>query len=189
MQPEVSGRAFLGPIKYLRSSYGESAITRLQQQASPELKALLARRIRGSHWFPYALFAEFLQAAQNELAPGDAQFHRELGDAAGKLDISGIFKVYAAIASPERLIRACAKIWPSYYRNTGTMEALTWTPTDTSVCIRDFPEMSPAHCRMMEGWMLRVMQEIGIRIDPGGCETECMSSGGRYHLFSCTWSR
>jgi hypothetical protein len=189
MQPEVSGRAFLGPIKHLRSHYGQDAITRLQMTASPALKSLLATRIRGTQWFAYALFAEFLECAQRELAPGDAHFHRDLGDAAGRLDITGIFKVYAAISSPERLIRACAKIWPSYYRNTGEMEALTWAPENTSVCISDFKEMSPHHCLLMEGWMLRVLQEIGIQVDPGGRETECMNTGGTHHLFSCTWKK
>jgi hypothetical protein len=80
-------------------------------------------------------------------------------------------------------------VWPSYYRNAGRMEAITWSPDDTTLRIFDFPLMHPAHCRLMEGWMISTMKQIGVRVNDGAAETECPSRGGRWHEFRCTWRR
>jgi hypothetical protein len=48
--------------------------------------------------------------------------------------------------------------------------------------------MDPAHCRLMEGWMIAAMDVIGAKVLPGARETACMAGGGPYHEFSCQWT-
>jgi hypothetical protein len=69
------------------------------------------------------------------------------------------------------------------------MEAVTWEPNDTTLRIYDFPEMDPAHCRLMEGWMVSTMRSIGFYVNDDAFEQKCMSTGGPYHEFHCTWQK
>ena len=98
-----------------------------------------ARPIRVMNWYPYPAFAGFLNGVERTLGKaGQPSFCRELGDVAGVRDLGTILKVYRTLSSPERLIRSCEKVWPSYYRRAGRMEAVTWEPSDTTVRIYDF---------------------------------------------------
>ena len=72
-----------------------------------------------------------------------------------------------------------------YTDGCGYMEAVDVRQERTVLRITGFPEMDPAHCRMMEGWMIAAMDVIGARVLPGAKETACMTEGAPYHEFSC----
>jgi hypothetical protein len=118
--------------------------------------------------------------------PGEAFFH-QVGASAGDRDLGTMFKVYVALASPERLIRSCTRVWSSYYRNAGTMRAIVWEPDDTRLRVEGFRAMAPAHCELMMGWMIATMKRIGFIVNEGARETACVSRGAPYHEFACTW--
>jgi hypothetical protein len=184
---EVSGRAFLGLIRHAKDQ--RAYLDRIIEDAGSEARSAFAKRIRQTDWYPYTAYVGLLRALERHLGPGDATFFRTLGSAAGTRDLGSMFRVYAALASPERLIRACGKIWPSYYRNAGRMEAITWTSQDTTLRIFDFAEMDRRHCRLMEGWMIGTMTSIGVRVNDDARETACTSKGAPHHEFRCSWSR
>jgi hypothetical protein len=186
--PEASGRAFLGLIRHIKDAHGPDVLREIVNEASAETRAVFATPIKVMGWYPYPALVGFLGAAERRLGKGQP-YCRELGAVAGRRDLGTIFRIYRALASPEHLIRACHKVWPSYYRNAGEMVAVSWSPDDTLLRILDFPKMHPHHCRLMEGWMAATMENIGVRIGPGARETECPCRGGRYHEFRCTWSK
>jgi hypothetical protein len=187
MGAEVSGRAFLGLLTHIAGAGPTSTVDRVVRRGGEAVQTVFAQRIRHTAWYPYEAYVAFLRAADQTLGRGDTIYCRRMGAVAGQRDLGTIFRVYAALASPERLIRACKRVWPSYHRGAGTMEAVAWEPHDTRLRIYDFAEMAPEHCRLMEGWMLSVMEQIGIDI-PSFAETTCMSTGGPHHEFTCTWA-
>ena len=69
------------------------------------------------------------------------------------------------------------------------MTATSWSPERTVLRIDGFPGMHPAHCRLMEGWMIAAMRIIGAIVGPGAAETSCCSRGDEAHEFSCSWRR
>lgn len=176
-------------ISGVKERGGPDALARVLAAAEPSTAEVLQKRIRALEWYSYDSFVGLLRAADRTIGIGDRKLCRELGAMAGKRDIGTAFRVFAAIASPERLIRGCRLVWSAYYRNAGSMEALAWTPERTVLRITGFAEMHATHCRLMEGWMISTMEAIGCRVNPGARETECMSRGGAHHEFSCTWSR
>jgi hypothetical protein len=186
---EANGRAFLGIIRQIKDGAPGAALEQIVEAAGPATQKVFREPIRVMSWYPYPAFAAFLRAVDRRLGKGDGQLCRALGTNAGARDLGTIFRIYRALASPERLIRACNKVWPSYYRNAGRMEAITWGPQDTTLRIFDFPEMDRMHCRLMEGWMISTMGQIGVQIGPGARETECMGRGGAFHEFRCTWTK
>jgi hypothetical protein len=190
MGAEVSGRAFLGILKYVKSTRGPDALAAAGAAGNDASRAAFQRPIRLMGWYSYAAFVGFLHGLEQALGKsGQQNFFRELGDVAGVRDLGTVLRVYRTLSSPERLIRACSKVWPSYYREAGRMEAVTWAPEDTTLRIYDFPEMDPSHCRLMEGWMIATMRSIGFYVNNDAFERKCMSTGDPYHEFHCTWQK
>jgi hypothetical protein len=186
--PEASGRAFLGLIHYAKEQHGEAALRRAVAAGPEETQLVFVDRIRGEVWHPYAAYAGFLRVLDQRFGTGDGSYCRLLGSVAGQLDAGVIFRVYLAIASAERLIRSCDRVWLSYYRNAGRMQAESWRPEDTALRIYDFPGMDPLHCRLMEGWMIALMDSIGFRVSDDARESKCATRGDPYHEFRCTWT-
>ncbi|HVY49738.1 MAG TPA: hypothetical protein VHB21_27780 [Minicystis sp.] len=187
--PEVSGKAFLGIVRYVKDARGDEALRALVERAPGPTRDVFRRQIRATDWHPYDAYAALLRLLERELGGGDKGFSRALGAAAGKRDLGSIFRVYTVLASAERLIRACDKVWPSYYRNAGEMRAVSWSPEDTRLRISGFSGMDPAHCRLMEGWMISTMAMIGFRVSDDARETACASRGAAFHEFACSWTK
>ncbi len=180
--------AFLGVARFIKQTFGEAMLAKVVESAPPATRHTFAKRINGLSLQPYESFVGLLRSAEQHLGTGDLQLCKRLGDTAARYDLHTIFQGYAVRPSPEEIIRACTPIWGMYTDGAGTMEAVDTSPTHTVLCIRDFPEMDPAHCRLMEGWMIAAMDVVGAQVLPGARETECMSEGGRFHEFSCQWA-
>ncbi len=186
---EVSGRAFLGLTRFVKDAGGADLLRELVSACPDTTQRVFQSPIRALDWHPYDAYVGLLGALEEKMGASRPMFARRLGEIAGQRDLGTILRVYVALASAERLIRACRKIWPSYYRNAGVMEAITWKSDDTRLRIFEFPAMAPAHCRLMEGWMASTMQTIGFQVQGGVRETLCMSRGAPFHEFVCTWTK
>lgn len=183
----VRGMAFLGAARFVKHTHGEAKLAAILADAPAATKATFAKRINGLSLQPYESFAGLLRTLDKHLGSGDLSFCRLLGDMAARADLHTIFQGYVIRPSPEQIIRACTPIWGMYTEGGGAMEAVDTSPERTVLRITGFPEMDRAHCRMMEGWMIAAMDVVGARVLPGACETECASTGGRFHEFSCRW--
>jgi predicted hydrocarbon binding protein len=183
---EVSGRAFLGLIRHVKAKKGPDYLDQILQDAGKAAQQVFSERIRVTAWFPYPSYVDSLCAIDRKLGIGDNSYGRDLGREAAKHDIESVWRVYQALASPERLIRSCEKVWVAYHRNAGRMEAIEWSPESTITRIYEFPQMHPVHCRLMEGWMSAALESIGFQVARME-ETMCMSRGDPHHEFFCTW--
>jgi hypothetical protein len=184
----VNGRAYLGVIRFLDERGARGRLPELLGGSSPQLQAVFASRLSKLAWYPYATFTELLERLDERLESSQGSVARDLGTSAGKVDLGSMFRVYRAIASSERLIRGCSKVWPRYYAGAGRMEAETWEPEDTRVRIYDFPDMHVLHCKLMEGWMVSTMRVLGF-VCSDARQTAFMGKGDAYHEFACRWSR
>jgi hypothetical protein len=181
--------AFLGVLKELRVRVDAARVTASLKTWGHELATVTNQRVVRTDWYPYTAFAQLLTGAERELGDGTGKLSRELGYAAAKSDLSGAFAVLKLLASPRHLIGSCERVWPRYYRNAGRMEAVSTRPENTVLRIHEFPGMAPAHCRMMEGWMISAMEVLGATVLPGGKETLCMANSGPFHEFVCQWKK
>lgn len=184
---EVRGSAFLGPLCHVRDRLGEEGLLDVIRRSGPGAVQSFASPIRKLAYYPYAAYVEFLCGIDSALGKGDFAYGRVLGEEAGRRDLGTILRVFVAMSSPERLIRSATRVWGDYYRNAGSMTAEAWAPELTVLRVRDFPEMHPVHCRLMEGWMIAAMDVVGVSVLPGARERECTSTGGNWHEFWCQW--
>jgi hypothetical protein len=181
------GMAFLGVLGELRRIAGAERVTAALPKWGDAVAQVTAKRVQRNEWYPYPAFAQLLAGADRDLGQNDGALCHRLGFAAAKHDLGGAFAVLKLLASPQHLIGSCERVWPRYYRDAGRMEAVSTLPTRTILRIHAFPEMAQHHCRMMEGWMISAMEELGANVLPGGRESACMSTGAPFHEFSCTW--
>lgn len=188
MGAEARGTAFLGILKHVRVTLGPNAVSRAIAVAPAATRDVLAKRVLKLRWYPYEAYAGFLGALEQEFAAGNEDYCRELGAVAAERDLSTIYKIFRLLYGPQRLIQSCTRVWAQYYRNAGRMTALSCEPHDTRLRIEGFAEMAPAHCKLMEGWMIGAMGVLGVRVGPDARETACSSRGDTHHEFSCTWS-
>jgi hypothetical protein len=188
MGPEARGTAFLGILKHVRIAFGADALEAAVARAPAETRDVLSRRVLKLRWYPYEAYAGFLRMVVESFASGNDAYCRELGTVAAHRDLKTVFKLFRALYGPQRLIRSCTRVWIHYYRNAGTMTALSAEPHDTRLRIDGFAAMDPAHCRLMEGWMIGAMQVIGAEVDDNARETLCNSRGDACHEFACTWT-
>ncbi len=189
MQAEVRGSAFLGPLQHVRERIGGDGLQDVVAQAGPGVHEVFAHPIRKLTYYPYGSYIDFLCGIDRRLGKSNFTYGRVLGEEAGRRDLGTIFRVFAALSSPERLIRSSTRVWSDYYRNAGRMAAEAWEPERTVLRIYDFPAMHPVHCRLMEGWMIATMETIGFDVDPDSRETACAARGGPFHEFSATWTK
>jgi hypothetical protein len=187
MTASVSGRALLGLLAFAKGRGGKAAIDEIVGKLGAPASAVFAERIQPLGYYPYATYIELLYALKLRYGAPNEAFFRRLGATAGDRDLGTMFKIYVALASPERLIRSCSRVWSSYYRDAGTMTAIAWEPNDTRLRIEGFPSMDPAHCELMEGWMIATMARIGVIVNDDARETACTSRGAPHHEFACTW--
>lgn len=187
MTTEVSGRALLGLLAFAKERGGKQSVTEIVGRLNEPARAVFADRIQPLRWYPYATYVELLYALKMRFGKPSEAFFRRLGATAGDRDLGTMFKVYVTLASPERLIRSCSRVWASYYRGAGTMTAVAWDPKNTRLRIEGFPDMDRAHCELMEGWMIATMDRIGVIVSADARETACESRGDAHHEFACTW--
>ncbi|CAN5284580.1 hypothetical protein BH09MYX1_BH09MYX1_49460 [soil metagenome] len=187
MMAEVSGRALLGLLGFAKGEGGSSAIDQVLGALPKESSMIFDTRVQALRYYPYPTYIELLHSLHRRFAKPGERFYRRLGATAGRRDLGTMFKIYVALASPERLIRSCSKVWASYYKNAGAMEAMAWDPEGTRLRVTGFRAMDTAHCELMEGWMIATMDQIGVVVSDDARETTCMSRGAPHHEFACTW--
>ena len=187
--PHVRGMAFLGVIRFVKERGAPGALEQIVAQSPPATQQALETRINGLSLYRYEAFAGFLESVAQFMGEGDPNSCQALGQLAARHDLDTIFRVYAEKPAPRKMIKACTPIWGMYTDHAGRMEAVSVEPENTVLRIYDFPTMHPAHCRLMEGWMVAAMDVVGVQILPGAGETQCMSRGGPYHEFSCQWKQ
>src|SRR5690606_30044994 len=160
----VRGMAFLGTAHYIKHNFGEDMLKRIVDDAGEATQRTFAKKIDGLGLHPYESFVGLMRSVDRHIGSGDLAYCKTLGELAARQDLQSIFKGYAVRPSAEDMIRACTPIWGMYTEGAGYMVAVSTSPENTLLRIHDFPEMDPAHCRLMEGWMIAAMDFIGAEV-------------------------
>lgn len=191
-QPEVTvrGTAFLGIIKFVKTQpRGEALLEKLLARLAPESAAAFKRKIIAIADYPYPRFIELIRAVDQLLGKGDLSTCRKIGFFSAKRDYESVYNLYKHSPRTEDLFRDCNVIWRSYYGNAGEMKAADMSFDGLTIRILGFPGMDPAHCRLMEGWMIQALIESGGLWVQELRETRCCSTGADCHEFTGRWKK
>jgi hypothetical protein len=187
-QPVVKGTAFLGLFKFIKSKpQGDELLAKVFASLPEEAAQVCAKKVVTIQNYPYLAFVQFLRTADKIAGKGNLSLCREMGVYAAVRDMESFRRLNNFQFRPHDLLRDSGVYWRSYYENAGYMKTEDPSPDHTVIRIHDFPQMDPAHCRLMEGWMAQAMVEAEAAWIEELHETKCVSQGHPYHEFFCRW--
>ena len=107
-------------------------------------------------------------------------FARRAGRAAASDAFSGVYRVFALVLTPEKLLEKAARIWSSLY-NRGEMVVESRTAHSAHIRLMNFPS-EEAGCARITGWIERMVELTGVR-NPRIVQTHCFTRGAP----ACEW--
>jgi hypothetical protein len=177
----IKGFAIRGLFRYLKER--RPGITQeVVETLSPATRSVLERPIITSNMYPYETFTDLLRGIDAKLGRGDLKLCREIGDAAARQDMSGVFKVMLAVLSPRTTLQRSNLFW-SKYCDTGSLVVVSDDPDDTRIRLEGFTGIDEAHCQLMVGWIGRFAMMTGGK-DVVVEHSACVHHGAT----ACEWS-
>lgn len=119
-EPRAKGVNFRTFIKVLRKLRGERVAEAALDLAPDELaRSFRAGLVFSGNWYPLAWYAELHRAAQRASGAGP-ELARTIGLEATRDDLSGIYRIFLLVVSPEFVLNKAPLLFNTYY-DTGTM--------------------------------------------------------------------
>lgn len=154
----VKGFALRGLLKSVKQSGG--SIPAVLAALPDAERAIFARPIITSEWYPYAAFVGLVRAIDRIHGRGDLAFARELGRGAAARDLGTTFRIMSAIASTRFLLERGHMFW-SKYCDTGRLVLDASHALSFRARLEGFPDIDAAHCLLIEGWLEGLGEALG----------------------------
>jgi len=189
-EPVVKGAALLGFYRYIKDRpRGEELLAEVVADMPEQSTRLCGKKVIAVGEYPYSVFVDFLVSIDRVLGSGDLRGCYELGDYAGTRDVAAFLDMAKKEVTPGDLVWAANVLWRNYHLNSGHMEVENPEPGYTIIKIIDFPQMHPAHCRLMEGYFSGSLKRAGYEWIESIKETKCPSRGDEHHRFEGKWRK
>ncbi len=158
----IKGIGYRAEVQFIRSTYGEDTLNTILASLPAGDRTALTRTILASSWYPHAPLERFRQAVARHFNDVDLRVIEEMGRYSAQFALTGIYRVFLAIASPAYVIQKVDHLFPKYF-DTGKAEAAVHGPGDISVRIRDWKDSSATLCAMMKGYFEKALELAGAR--------------------------
>lgn len=158
---KVKGTAVQSSLRYVRERFGGEALARvvagLPEADRGPLEAALA-----SSWCPMDAFLRFMQEAKRQLAAREPDVVRNMGRASADYGVTGVYKIFFKVGSPEFIISRATRVFSSYY-DTGRIAVVESRGGRTVVEVSGLEGSAPEFCERIHGWMERTIELAGAR--------------------------
>ena len=122
-EPESKAAGFLSLIKALRQSLTQQELARLLQDLPPDTREQFERPPLPVAWLPARHIAQVIGTLMRTTYGGNQEKVAELATQVLLMDLKTIYKLFIKLLSPQYVIERGAKIYLTYTRNNGTLEA------------------------------------------------------------------
>ncbi len=182
---QVKGTAVLSSVRYVRERFGDDALARLLAALPPGDRAVLGQGILASSWYPMEAFLRFMQEAERQLGTQEADVVRRMGRASCDYGVTGVYKIFFKLGSPEFIIARAARVFSSYY-DTGELRIAETARGRAVAELSGFEGGAPQFCERIFGWMQRTLELAGAR-NLRSAHTTCVHRGDAVCRFEGTW--
>jgi hypothetical protein len=150
----------LGTVDFVATEYGEAAkeawLNALEEEIQHAHRYPLA-----SSWYPLKTYWKAGVAACREFAPDSlTEAVRKWGAHGAQVQLTGIYRIFLKVGSPNMMFRLAAKIWKIYY-SEGTMVIPVNEKGHVVAQLRDFSIQDPLWGESCAGWIARAVQLTG----------------------------
>ncbi len=136
----IKGTAVLDTLEAVKARGGKNELARIIAHLDEETKEIFQRPVSPSSWYSCDAFARFLEADIRETAGGNEEEMVKRAGAVIERQLSGIYKMFVRIGSPEFVIRRIAAVHSTYFdgvqiipemkgRNSATIQYVGFSPS------------------------------------------------------------
>jgi predicted hydrocarbon binding protein len=188
----MKGAAVRAIVAWFAEAYGEPALAKVADLASPELRAYLrvgdpACGVMASGWYETPLVGELLDVLERIACPFDPmEFRGRIGEAIARDNVNGVYRaLFRLIAAPELLEANSQRVWQTYV-DEGTLTVRVRAPDLFEARIRGWSRHHPSVCRTLRPTIEHVLRAVGYR-QPAVSRTHCVAQGDGLCAFEVRW--
>ena len=111
----IKGTAVLDTFETIKARAGQAELDKIISHLDPEAQEIFRRPISPSSWYSCDAFSRFLEATIREMAGGNEQVLVKRAEAVIEKQLSGIYKMFVRLGSPEFVIRRIAAVHATYF--------------------------------------------------------------------------
>lgn len=111
----IKGTAVLDTLKAIEARAGKAELDKIISHLDPETRGIFQQPISPSTWYSCDAFSRFLEADIRETAGGNEQELVKRAEAVIEKQLSGIYKMFVRLGSPEFVIRRIAAVHSTYF--------------------------------------------------------------------------
>jgi serine/threonine-protein kinase len=189
----IKGTAVRAGVAWFGETYGEAALERVVDLASPDLRALLRPGdpvfgLIASGWYDTLLIGELLELVEHVAAPADTlAFGGRVADAIARDNVGGVYRaLFRLVASPPLLEANAQRVWHTYI-DEGTMSVSLGAPGSFEARVRGWSRHHPAVCRMLRAMLESLLRAVGytaLVVE----RTQCAGLGDTCCVFEGSWA-
>jgi serine/threonine protein kinase len=188
----IKGTAIRAGVAWFGDTYGEMALARVVELASPELRALLRPGdpvfgLIASGWYDTLLIGELLELVERVAAPAEALvFLTRVAEAIARDNVGGVYRaLFRLVASPPLLEANAQRVWRTYI-DEGTLSVSLGGPGAFEARVRGWSRHHPAVCRMLRAMLESLLRAVGytaLVVE----RTQCAGLGDPCCVFEGNW--
>jgi hypothetical protein len=183
---QVKGTAVSASLRYVRERFGEEALARVLDALPGEDRKRLSA-VLASSWYPMEAFLLFMREAQRQLGAEQPDLVRSMGRASCDYGVTGVYKIFFKVGSPEFIIGRSARVFSSYY-DSGELRVVDSRDGRAVVEVAGLEGGSPEFCERIYGWMQRTLELAGAK-GLRSAHSLCVHRGDAVCRFEGDWER
>jgi hypothetical protein len=181
---QVKGTAVQSSFRYVKERFGGDALAGVLA-ALPETARAALGSVLASSWYPMPAFLRFMQEAKRQLGSGEPDVIRNMGRASCDYGVTGVYKIFFKVGSPEFVIGRATRVFSSYY-DTGQITVVDSRDGRAVVEVSGLEGSAPEFCERIYGWMQRTLEMAGAK-GLRSAHSLCIHRGDAVCRFEGNW--
>jgi hypothetical protein len=181
----VKGTALESSSRYVRERFGPGALARVIEALPEGDRAAFHEGILASAWYGLDALDRFMQETERQLSPQEPEVLRMMGRASCEYGLTGVYRVFFKVGSPEWIISKGAQVYSRYY-DTGELKIVEVVSGRAIVELVGFEGGSRQFCERFYGWMQRTLELAGAK-NLRTAHSTCIHRGDSICLFEGHW--
>jgi hypothetical protein len=182
---QVKGTAVQSSLRYVRERFGEGPLARVLEALPEGDRQALGHGILASSWYGMDAFLRFMQEVERQLGAQEPDVVRKMGRASCDYGVTGVYKIFFKVGSPEFIISRAARVFSSYY-DTGELRIVESAPRQVAAELAGLQGGAPQFCERIFGWVQRTRELAGAK-GLRSAHSACVHRGDPVCRFAGTW--
>jgi hypothetical protein len=182
---QVKGTAIQSSLRFVRERFGAAAVDAILRALPAERCGVLSGAILVSAWYPLEVLLAYMKEAERQLGARDPELLYDMGQASCDHGVTGVYKVFFKVGSPEFVTSRSARVFSSYY-DTGELRLLESRDGYSAVEVVGIEPSAPELCLRLHGWLHRTLELAGAR-NVRSTHSSCVHRGDAVCRFEGTW--